>query len=53
VGIPWKDIAGMRDRLIHGNDSVDLDEVWDAARRDVPRLMRALREHSPTTPKPR
>jgi uncharacterized protein with HEPN domain len=21
--VPWKDIAGMRDRLIHGYDSVD------------------------------
>ena len=26
--VPWKDIAGMRDRLIHGYDVVDLDELW-------------------------
>jgi uncharacterized protein with HEPN domain len=27
--IPWADIAGMRDRLIHHYFSVDLDLVWD------------------------
>ena len=25
--VPWKDIAGMRDRLIHSCDSVDVDEL--------------------------
>jgi uncharacterized protein with HEPN domain len=36
--IPWADIAGMRDRLIHGYDNLDLQEVWDTATIDVPRL---------------
>lgn len=27
--VPWDDIAGMRDRLIHGYDAVDFDIVWD------------------------
>lgn len=27
--IPWTDIAAMRDRLIHGYFTVDLDLVWD------------------------
>lgn len=44
---PWREIAGMRDKLIHGYDSVDFDEVWDAARRDVPRLMRQLKSLKP------
>jgi uncharacterized protein with HEPN domain len=26
--IPWIRIAGMRDKLIHQYDAVDLDEVW-------------------------
>lgn len=37
--IPWSEIAGMRDRLIHGYDSVNLDQVWGAIEIDVPNLL--------------
>ena len=37
--IPWALIAGMRDKLIHGYDIVDLDEVWRTAVADVPDLL--------------
>ncbi|HUR68762.1 MAG TPA: HepT-like ribonuclease domain-containing protein [Candidatus Thermoplasmatota archaeon] len=40
--IPWRAIAGMRDRLIHAYDAVDLDEVWLAVERDVPRMLQDL-----------
>lgn len=36
--IPWQDIAGMRDKLIHGYFGVDLTTVWLAAKEDVPSL---------------
>jgi uncharacterized protein with HEPN domain len=36
--IPWKGMAGMRDRIIHGYDDVDLQIVWDVVRRDIPQL---------------
>ncbi len=41
--IQWKDIAGMRDRLIHGYDSVDIDELWKTATEDVPALLEQVR----------
>jgi len=40
--IPWSLVAGMRDKLIHGYDIVDLDEVWRTAVVDVPDLLTSL-----------
>jgi uncharacterized protein with HEPN domain len=40
--IPWALVAGMRDKLIHGYDIVDLDEVWKTANTDVPELLSLL-----------
>lgn len=40
--IPWTQIVGMRNRLIHGYDAVDLDVVWEIISQDVPRLILAL-----------
>jgi len=42
--IPWRQIAGMRDKLIHGYLGVDLDAVWDTATMDVPSLKERLQE---------
>ena len=36
--IPWKKIAGTRDRVIHGYFRVDLDIVWDIVEKELPLL---------------
>ena len=40
--IPWKAIAGTRDRLIHGYFDVDLDVVWAILTIDMPGLLPRL-----------
>jgi uncharacterized protein with HEPN domain len=36
--VPWLDITGMRNRLIHAYFDVDLDIVWSTVTKDLPQL---------------
>jgi uncharacterized protein with HEPN domain len=40
--IPWRQISGTRDRLIHGYDEVDLDILWNIVSEQLPRLVSQL-----------
>ena len=40
--IPWMPIIGMRNRLIHGYDEVDLDFLWNVVRNDLPALIKQI-----------
>jgi len=46
--IPWQDIVGMRNRLIHGYDVVDSELLWDTIVNDLPPLVAELRKMVPT-----
>jgi len=44
LDIPWKDMAGMRDKLIHDYLGVDMDSLWDTVENDIPTVKSKLKD---------
>jgi uncharacterized protein with HEPN domain len=47
ITIPWVAINGMRNRLVHEYDEIDLDILWDTAVNSLPTLIEELRKTVP------
>jgi len=42
--VPWKLVAGMRDRVSHGYDAIDHQTLWDTVQQDVPALLATVEQ---------
>ncbi len=42
--IPWKDIYGLRNKIVHNYGDVDLEIVYDTLEDDIPDLLKILTE---------
>jgi len=42
--VPWREMAGMRDRIIHGYDYVNLQIVWETVKRRIPTVKPQIRQ---------
>jgi uncharacterized protein with HEPN domain len=40
--IPWNQITGMRNRLVHEYFRINLSAVWDTVHRDIPELVKKI-----------
>jgi uncharacterized protein with HEPN domain len=40
--IPWKNMGGMRDKLIHHYFGVNLSIVWEAAKKEFPEIIKQI-----------
>ena len=42
--VPWKQIYGLRNRIVHGYDGIDLSIVWRTVKEDLEPLARDINE---------
>ena len=47
--VPWKQISGFRNILVHDYLGVDLDVIWSVVEQELPDLEKALSEYQAST----
>jgi uncharacterized protein with HEPN domain len=45
TAMPWKQIAGLRDRAVHDYYSLDIEDLWQTIKNDLPSLELALKKN--------
>ncbi len=45
TSIPWKQLYGMRNRIVHGYSGVDMRIVWDTIHEDLPLLKKEIEKY--------
>lgn len=40
--VPWEQIYGLRNRIVHGYSGVNMQIVWDTVQEDIPRFRREI-----------
>lgn len=50
--IPWQDMKGMRNKIVHEYKKTDLRSVWEVAKYDIPQLMEQIEGFLPEKPEP-
>lgn len=44
ASIPWREMIGMRNRMVHAYFDVDLDIVWQVTTQDLPQLLTSVEQ---------
>ncbi len=40
--IPWREMRGLRNRIVHGYGNIDISVIYDTVIEDIPKLMSEL-----------
>jgi uncharacterized protein with HEPN domain len=50
--VPWNDMAGMRDKLIHAYFGIDYELVWKTIKQRIPKITPVIRKIAPVLKNP-